>query len=229
MIKNSIFRKWILIVIFSLGGAVIGASIAYFYQTPKIKYVADIALRAGVDQNRAMYEITAILPKCSVDNVQSSKVTLIQTISNIKASPGLMALSVEGGDKISAENCLNKSVKFILTYQNSPIDTEVNDLQEEIVAIDQALSMRKANNNSLKFSDDSYSAYPQELLLRKYKILREIYEVKKGSARVLVSGLHQSSFISFVLLKFLIGAMFGFLVGVAIIFWPKLIPNDLNS
>jgi hypothetical protein len=220
-VKNVIFRRWMTLLIFSLGGAVIGVLFAYINPPLKIKYIAEIGLRVGVDPIMAVYEIKATLPKCSIDKLQIPGRMSMQTISIIKASPGLIALIVEGSDKTGVEDCLKMSVDFILTYQNQNIEYEINALQKEIIAIDQALFLRKNDDGSIGFSDNSRATYPQELLLRKYKILREIHEIKKGSAHLFITSSHQISIISFVVLRSLIGTFLGLLFAIAMIFFRE--------
>lgn len=158
------------------------------------------------------------MPKCQNGNANVNKAALVQAVLPVKASPNYINLKISGDSVADVESCLLETAKFIIDARNKDINNRIYFLDSEVFAIDQVLH-RFSKGNKLGAAEDGYlSTYPQDLLLRKYKILREINEFRENSSRV--SGAfstYENSILSLLILRCVVGILIGFLLGLLII------------
>jgi hypothetical protein len=217
IVNDLLVRKWLLIIFFSLGGAVIGASIAYLFPLPKVVSETYIRLTKGEDQNEALFQILTTLPKCATNLVQSNEDVLTQVISKVKASHRDLRVSVMGGNVDAVEKCLQKSVDFILKPKTERSSLMIDMLEKEIFVIDKILSFVNKNITAIKVGEHSNFPYPQELLLRKFRNLQEIDIIKNNGSYAWNYSTHLNSTIPLIALRFCIGALVGFLLGFLVV------------
>ena len=211
VIKYLLVRKWLIIFSFSLGGAIIGASISYFYPLPKV--VAESSIRIEGDQNLALFMALLSLPKCSTNLVQSHEDVPVQVITKVKASPRDLSISVMGENMNTVENCLKTSIAFFLKPRVESSSAKIKMLEKEIIDIDDALSSFNKNRSLNKVGENLYLSYPQKLLLRKYEIHREIEDVKGNISYAWNYSTRLNSPIHLMTLRISIGALIGLLLG----------------
>lgn len=215
-VKNLAAKKWLIILLLSFGGAGIGAFSAYLFPRTMVESEAVISLGKDEDQIRFAFEVGLSLPKCSSEDIRSTGSGLIQKVMPVKAAPRYINVSVVGDNIVAVKRCLLESVDFILKYHSLSSDKDINLLRNEIDAIDRVLNFNIQDNASARVGGFALM-YPQELLLRKYKILQKIAELERDKWRLVNQSTSQNSLSYLVMLRVVVGMLVGIFIGLFVI------------